>query len=253
MLFARFLEANNLLIHPEHGISVSLQECGEFASEEGHADKWAAAAHYASHMLPAIFRPEDPLTQVDFATEDRLALEALLEGISTDIFIATDSLGWVYQYWQSEEKAAINASGDKIDGKRLPAVTQLFTEPYMVHFLIDNTIGAWWTSRNPHKKPPVAFEYLRRLEDGKPAAGSFEGWPDRVKDITCLDPCMGSGHFIVELFLKLAPLRMQEESLSKEEATHRVIADNLHGLEIDPRCTQIAAFNLALTDWKFCG
>ena len=25
------------------------------------------------------------------------------------------------------------------------------------------------------------------------------------------------------------------------------------GLEIDPRCTQIAAFNLALAAWKFCG
>jgi hypothetical protein len=47
---------------------------------------------------------------------------------------------------------AINASGDKIDGEKLPAVTQLFTEPYMVHFLIDNTLGAWWVSRNPGSK-----------------------------------------------------------------------------------------------------
>jgi len=145
MLFARFLEANNLLIHAEHGLSVSLDECAEFAPEEGYADKWAAAAYYASHMLPAIFRPEDPLMLVDFATEDRLFLERLLESVEEDIFMAIDSLGWVYQYWQSEAKAAINASGEKIDGERLPAVTQLFTEPYMVHFLIDNTLGAWWT------------------------------------------------------------------------------------------------------------
>jgi len=46
---------------------------------------------------------------------------------------------------------------------------------------------------------------------------------------------------------------MVEEGLTKEEATDRVISENLHGLEIDPRCTQIAAFNLALTAWKFCG
>jgi hypothetical protein len=58
----------------------------------------------------------------------------------------------VYQFWQSEAKATINASGDKIDGEKLPAVTQLFTEPYMVHFLIDNTLGAWWISRNPGSK-----------------------------------------------------------------------------------------------------
>lgn len=46
---------------------------------------------------------------------------------------------------------------------------------------------------------------------------------------------------------------MYEEGLSKEEATDKVISENLHGLELDPRCTQLAAFNLALTAWKFCG
>ena len=159
----------------------------------------------------------------------------------------------MYQFWQSEAKAAINASGDKIDGEKLPAVTQLFTEPYMVHFLIDNTLGAWWVSRNPGVKPPVKFEYLRLLEDGTPAAGKFEGWPDKTAEITALDPCMGSGHFVASLFPVFAALRMHEEGLTKEQATDKVIAENLHGLELDARCTQIAAFNLALTAWKFCG
>jgi len=253
MLFAKFLEANNLLIHPEDKVAVSFEDCEELAKEEGYSDKWTAAANYASHMFPAIFKPEDPLMQVEFATEDRIALERLLESIEEYIFKAGDSLGWVYQFWQSEEKDRINKSEEKIDGEKLPAVTQFFTEPYMVHFLIDNTIGAWWASRHPGEKPPVEFEYLRLLDDGTPAAGKFEGWPDAVKDITTLDPCMGSGHFIVELFNVLAPLRMHEEGLSKEEATRKVINDNLHGLEIDPRCTQIAAFNLALTAWKFNG
>jgi hypothetical protein len=252
MLFARFLEANGLLMHPD-GVAVTMEECEELAKEEGHADKWEAAAAYASRMLPAIFRPEDPLMQVPFASNDRIQLEQVLDGLDDYIFTADDALGWVYQFWQSEAKAAINASGDKIDGEKLPAVTQLFTEPYMVHFLIDNTLGAWWVSRNPGVTPPVKFEYLRVLEDGTPAAGTFEGWPNQTAEITTLDPCMGSGHFIASLFTVLAKLRMYEDRLSKEEATDRVIADNLHGLELDPRCTQIAAFNLALTAWKFCG
>ena len=266
MLFAKFLEANHLLIHSE-GVAVTMEDCAELAPEEGYTDKWAAAAAYASRMLPAIFRPDDPLMQVDMATEDRIRLETLLEAIPNDTFIADDSLGWVYQFWQNEAKDAINKSGDKIDGARLPAVTQLFTEPYMVHFLIDNTIGAWWTSRHPGETPPVKFEYLRLLEDGTPAAGRFEGWPDTVSGspstvsrppstappLTSLDPCMGSGHFVAALFPVLARLRMHEEGLNADEAADRVIAENLHGLELDPRCTQIAAFNLALTAWKFCG
>lgn len=252
MLFARFLEANNLLMHPD-GVAVTLADCEELAPEEGYADKWEAAAAYASLMLPAIFRVNDPLLKVTFASNDRIQLEGIIDALETDIFTAEDALGWVYQFWQSEAKATINASGDKIDGEKLPAVTQLFTEPYMVNFLIDNTLGAWWVSRNPGIKPPVKFEYLRLLEDGTPAAGNFEGWPDKTAEITTLDPCMGSGHFIASLFPVLAQLRMYEAGISKVEATDRVIAENLHGLEIDPRCTQIAAFNLALTAWKFCG
>src|SRR5690606_20518259 len=109
MLFAKFLEANGLLMHPGHGISVSLEECEELAPEEGFDNKWQAAANYASKMLPAIFRQDDPLMQLKYATEDRLTLEELIESISEDVFQADDSLGWVYQYWQTEEKERINA------------------------------------------------------------------------------------------------------------------------------------------------
>jgi len=253
LLFARFLESNNLLLHPDMGVAVTLEEIEELATEEGYTDKWNAAADYASKMLPAVFRVEDPLMQITFAPDDRIALESILNELEPEIFTANDALGWVYQFWQTEVKAAINASGDKIDGKRLPAVTQLFTEPYMVNFLIDNTLGAWWVSRNHGITPPYNFEYLRYLDDGTPAAGKFEGWPDKTAEITSLDPCMGSGHFVASLFTVFASLRIYEEGLSKEEVTNRVITENLHGLEIDPRCTQIAAFNLALTAWKFCG
>jgi len=155
MLFAKFLECNGLLIHPEHGISVSIDDCEELAKEEGHSDKWTAAAHYASRMLPAIFRIDDPLLQLEFSTEDRIVLENILTVIEESIFCCDDSLGWVYQYWQSEVKDRINASGDKIDGEKLPAVTQIFTEPYMVHFLIDNTIGAWWIANHSNQVPPL--------------------------------------------------------------------------------------------------
>jgi hypothetical protein len=257
MLFAKFLEANSLLMHSD-GVAVTLKDCEELARDENFVDKWDAAATYASKMLPAIFRTDDPLMQVAFATDERIKLEQIIDGLESLIFTADDALGWVYQFWQSEEKERINKSGDKIDGAKLPAVTQLFTEPYMVHFLIDNTLGAWWVSRNPGIKPPIKFEYLRMHKrdnelDEVPAAGMFEDWPNKTAEVTSLDPCMGSGHFIASLFPVFASLRIQEEGLTKEEATDKVITENLHGLELDARCTQIAAFNLALTAWKFCG
>ena len=87
----------------------------------------------------------------------------------------------------------------------------------------------------------------------RPAAGAFEGWPKTLKEFTMLDPCCGSGHFLVAGFNLLVPLRMHDEGLSAADAVDAVLRENLFGLELDPRCTQIAAFALAMAAWKYPG
>lgn len=254
MLFARFLAENGLLMHPD-GVAVSLEDCEELAStaEPTAPNGFALAARFASRMLPQIFRTDDVLLEIEFAPEQRLALEKLLNSLPKQTFTADDSLGWVYQFWQTKRKDEVNASEDKIDGRTLPAVTQLFTEPYMVQFLLHNTVGAWFVASRglTPAESPVPLEYLRRREDGTPAAGAFAGWPKSLKEFTLLDPCCGSGHFLVSSFNLLVPLRMHDEKLSAREACDAVLRENLHGLELDPRCTQIAAFALALAAWKY--
>jgi len=252
MLFARFLAENDLLMHP-FGVAVTLEECAELAREEGEADAWMVAAHYASAMLPGIFRQDDPSARVRFAPEGRNALERILNELLPAVFQADDALGWVYQFWQSRAKKAVNDSGVKIGAKELPAVTQLFTEDYMVRFLLENSLGAWWASLHPESPLIKEWKYLRLLEDGTPAAGRFEGWPDRTAEVTVMDPCCGSGHFLVAAFDMLQKLRIEEEGLSERDAGEAVLRDNVHGLEIDARCTQIAAFALAFAAWKAGG
>jgi hypothetical protein len=282
MLFARFLAENHLLMHPD-GVAVSLEECDELApaAQPPALNGFALAARYASRMLPQIFRTDDVLLEIEFAPEQRLALEKLLAGLPRETFLADDSLGWVYQFWQTKRKEEVNKSGEKIDARTLPIVTQLFTEHYMVQFLLHNTIGAWWCANNniqPRMEHGLntdektilrsgidpcsirvssvalpALEYLRWREDGTPAAGTFDGWPKTLREFTLLDPCCGSGHFLVSAFHLLVPLRMHAEGLSARAAADAVLRDNLFGLEIDPRCTQIAAFALALAAWKFPG
>lgn len=308
MLFARFLAENHLLIHEKEGMPVTLAECDELARDlsaddadgrrfekeaETHlrksaqsVDGWVLAGRFASRMLPQIFRPDDPVLQVGFAPEHKRALEKLVTELPVEVFTAEDSLGWVYQFWQAERKDEVNASGDKITGETLPAVTQLFTEHYMVLFLLHNTIGAWWAAtqkaegrgqksewdkcqteddcRKLVALPGYEFTYLRFIRDPNhqpstgnpqpawvPAAGGFPGWPKSLKDFKLLDPCCGSGHFLVAAFVLLVLMRMQDEKLSAKDACDAVLRENLHGLELDPRCTQIAAFALALAAWKF--
>ena len=281
MLFARFLAENHLLIEPNSGVAITMAECEELARDAGE-DPWALASRFAQRMLPQIFRPDDPVLAVGLPPETRQALEQRQADLPAAVFIADDALGWTYQFWQSAEKDRVNASGEKITGATLPAVTQLFTEHYMVLFLLHNTIGAWHAGKVLAQRPELAdsaageqelrdavalsdyqFEYLRFVrepgegdEEGnptgpwRPAAGTFEGWPKHAAELTVLDPSCGSGHFLVEVFLLLARLRMADEDLSLEDAIRQVLKDNVFGLELDARCTQIAAFNLALAAWR---
>jgi hypothetical protein len=256
MLFARFLAENGLLLW-EPGAAVSLDDCEALVQESdptmnlGAKTQWELAGKLAARMLPQVFKPQSPVFELAFAPEHQRELERLLAALPTEVFQASDSLGWVYQFWQAKRKDEVNASEVKIGADELPAVTQLFTEPYMVDFLLHNSLGAWWVTRHPGGTCPVPLTYLRTQEDGTPAAGKFEGWPDRLSEFKLLDPCCGSGHFLVAALLMLVPMRIAAEHLSAHEAVDAVLRDNLHGLELDPRCVEIAVFALALAAWRF--
>lgn len=519
LLFTRFLAENHLLhTDEEHeNVPVTLEECDELAPELGARDGFDLACRFASRTLPGIFRSDDPVLELRLAPNHEVQLRQLLDRMPPEVFRADDALGWTYQFWQAKRKDQINRSGVKVGADELPAVTQLFTEDYMVEFLLHNSIGAWWAGKEsarlapsieteekarqtlslppkeglpgidwtylrfvrergrlaPVSKPgagrpgsfagqdgPAPFvnpfaeieitanllphwqqgeawifvtwrladslpadklrqweeekeewlaahpqprdepttrdyqeRFTRRIEDWldaghgacilrqveareivgdalaffdgqryelghwvvmpnhvhllfrplaghrlpeiihswksftakeinkllgrtgpvwqkdywdrlvrnerhleacqryivenplkahlpagdwsgsversggvpppvsgrdgpapfKPAAGTFDGWPRQAAEIRFLDPCMGSGHFLVFALPILARLRMEEEGLGAGEAVSAALRDNLHGLEIDERCTQIAAFNVALTAWRLGG
>jgi len=273
MLFSRFLEQNNLLMYDEH-TPISLEDCQELSQDAdsslGTTDGWELAAKLASKMLPQIFRIDSPVFELKFAPEHQQELEKIIANLHEDTFQAQDSLGWVYQYWQTQKKEEVNKSGNKIGADELSAVTQLFTEPYMVSFLLDNSLGAWWVTNYPQYKDVLPLEYLRYApeqsddeeaqennkeykETNIPAAGTFEGWPKNLSELKMLDPCCGSGHFLVATMLMLVPMRMKAEDLTVDESIEKVLLQNIHGLELDQRCVEIAAFAVALEAWRYPG
>ena len=253
LLFARFLAENNLLIHPEFRAPVTLDDCSELAESLNEPDGWSVAGRFAAEILPGIFRLDDPCVQVRLAPEGRVSLEKIVADLPTEIFVCDDALGWCYQFWQKEKKKEINESERKVGGADLSPVTQLFTENYMVRFVLENSLGAWWASRHPDSPLVKDFTYLAFDDTGQPAAGQFHSWPDAVREVTVIDPCCGSGHFLVEAFSMLWQMRAEEDGLSQADAQDAVLRDNLFGLELDPRCVQIAMFAVALQAWKTTG
>lgn len=221
MLFARYLAEHGLLMW-DNDAAITLAECHEMASDKalglGFSSGWALAGHLAAKMLPQLFPVESAVLAVTLAPEHQLGLERILASLPAEIFGARDSLGWIYQYWQSKRKEEVNASQAKVGADELPPVTQLFTENYMVEFLLQNTVGA-------HAK--------------------------NLSDLRLLDPCCGSSHFLGSAFYLLVPLRQKTEGLTVSNAVDAVLRDNLFGLELDPRCVEIAAFALALAAWTY--
>lgn len=249
ILFARFLAENELLIHPSARVAVSLEDCddAELQAEFGASDAYDLAARYAAQMLPAVFRPDDALLRVKLAPEDRIALEKLVQQIPDPVFKADDSLGWTYQFWQTQRKKEVNEAEQAVEGSDISAVTQLFTEHYMVRFLLENTLGAWWDHHKPGTALTSSWKYFK-----PEIPHTFSAFPKALEEVTFLDPCCGSGHFLVEAFLLFQSM-YQEQGMSPAEAGNAAIENNIRGLELDPRCTQIAAFNVAFAAWRHGG
>ena len=57
------------------------------------------------------------------------------------------TLGWVYQYWNDPEREALDAKlngGGKVEPHEIASKTQMFTERYMVDWLLQNSLGPMW-------------------------------------------------------------------------------------------------------------
>lgn len=143
------LTENHLLISDEANGSqpLTLEECEELAPELKARDGFDLACRFASLTLPGVFRRDDPVLNLPVALNDQVELRKLLAALPSECFRVDDSLGWTDQFWQAQRKDEVNDSGKKIGADELAPVTQLFTEDYMVEFLLHDTLGAWWAGK----------------------------------------------------------------------------------------------------------
>ncbi|MEL6897672.1 MAG: SAM-dependent methyltransferase, partial [Planctomycetota bacterium] len=57
------------------------------------------------------------------------------------------TLGWIYQYWNDPEREKLDDKindGGKIEPHEIASKTQMFTERYMVDWLLQNSLGPMW-------------------------------------------------------------------------------------------------------------
>ncbi|EJG07277.1 hypothetical protein Metli_1322 [Methanofollis liminatans DSM 4140] len=161
-------------------------------------------------------------------------------GTATDeVFAAPDALGWAYQYWNTEEKdrvfEKVRTKKAKIAGADIIPATQLYTEPYMVKFLVQNSLGATWMGMYPDSDLSGGWEYYVKDADRAPVRRK------NVENITFLDPACGSGHFLIEAFdLFYQMYEAEGKYTDPETICKKILARNLYGIDIDERAVQIA-------------
>ena len=152
---------------------------------------------------------------------------------------AVQIIGWLYQYYNDERKnEVINIYKGTVKKEDIPAATQLFTTDWVVRYMVDNSLGRYWIERHPESKLAEKLEFLATPKDGE-----INHIDEFVKpeDVKFLDPCMGSGHILVYAFDVLMEI-YKESGYTERDAAAMIVQNNLFGLDIDDRASQLAYF-----------
>jgi len=206
------------------------------------------AFSFHAKNLPLLFDPKAPAVALRPSVAALKKCIALLSGtellngngpVTDAVFAAPDALGWAYQYWNTEEKdrvfAEVKAKKAKIAGADIIPATCIYTESYMVKFLVQNSLGATWMGMYPDSDLSEGWEYYVKDADRAPVRRK------NVENITFLDPACGSGHFLIEAFdLFYRMYEAEGKYTDPETICKKILARNLYGIDIDERAVQIA-------------
>lgn len=219
-----------------------------------------------SAILPGMFQRISDYTELlfpDNLLRDGSAIQRMIEWIPEDNWKdAIQIIGWLYQFYNIEPKAAVFAKKDgKVSKEEIPAATQLFTPDWIVRYMVENSLGRLWIERNAASardeydefpgdineilvskwkyflfETPQEPEVDAQLKEIRKAYKDMS--PEQIK---CIDPCAGSGHILAYLFDVLMQI-YESYGYTARDAVRSIIENNLYGLDIDDRAAQLAYF-----------
>lgn len=194
-------------------------------------------------VIPQVF---DGITDyIDILIPDNLLNESgyitkVLKDVPIINFEKVEIIGWLYQYYNQSEKDRVMGESRVYETNEIPYVTQLFTPDWIVKYLVENSLGKYLIEKTGKSDLVNNFNYyidenINQLEDSK----------KNIKDIKLLDPCCGSGHILVYAFEVLFKA-YQKEGYMTNEIAYNILKNNIYGLDIDYRATQLTILALLL-------
>ena len=208
-----------------------------------------------NEILPALFEKTKNYTELllslSVIDQDGVVYH-LIHDIPEDDFNIerggqVEIIGWLYQYYNTEPKAAAFAKNGKITKEEIPAVTQLFTPDWIVRYMVENSLGRLWVEGHPDCGLKENWKYYLEEAQQEPKVQAMlaeirkEYAALNPEDIKLIDPCMGSGHILVYAFDVLMQI-YESAGYSQRDAAKNILEHNIYGLDIDDRAYQLAYF-----------
>ena len=209
----------------------------------------------ANQLLNRVFGGINDFTEL-LLPNNLLAADNIVDLLNKNGFIEesdykeVELIGWLYQFYISDRKDEVfkgfkeNKKARKED---IPAATQIFTPKWIVKYMVENTVGATWLEHYPESEIRESLKYL--VENKSNEAESVK---DSISatEINLLDPAVGSGHILVTAF-DLYMMMYKEEGFTTRQAVREILKNNLFGLDIDKRATQLARFAVLMKAAKY--
>lgn len=202
-------------------------------------------------ILPGMFQKISDYTELllpDNLLREGSVIQQMIELIPEDDWKdAVQIIGWLYQFYNIEPKAAALAKDGKLVKEEIPAATELFTPDWVVHYMVENSLGRLWEDGHPNAELKSKWKYYldeaeQEFEVNEKIIEIHKEYalltPEQLKVI---DPCSGSGHILVYMFDVLMQI-YESYGYTTREAVASIVENNLYGLDIDDRAAQLAYF-----------
>lgn len=208
-----------------------------------------------NRYMPFMFETIEGYTEVLFP-EGLLGTNTFVRAM-TDVNVIPEEdwanveiVGWLYQYYISEENERVIQAKKKYKKEEIPYATQLFTPEWIVRYMVQNALGRYWVESHPEHRDLIAnWEYYLENPNSEPdfeeKLAPYINKQLNVEDIKCFDPAMGSGHILSYMFDVLFEI-YSKCGYMEREIPRLVIEKNLYGLDIDHRAYQLASFTLVM-------
>ena len=205
-------------------------------------------------ILPGMFQRIEDYTELllpDYLLREGSVIEQMVTTIPEEDW--TDQvqiIGWLYQYYNTEPKDKVFAElkkNIKITKDTIPAATQQFTPDWIVHYMVENSLGRLWLEGHPNDTLKSEWKYYLDEAEQEPEVRAQlstirkEYAALKPEEIRVIDPCMGSGHILCVLFDVLVRI-YEDYGYAAREAAVKIVENNLWGLDIDDRAAQLSYF-----------